>query len=77
MFYRTPRFNANEWANNTDKVGKRQFVQQIPGFSVGGPVRKNKTFFFLNFQYLRTHETGTFTSTVYTASARQGIFRSL
>jgi len=75
FFYRTPRFNANEWANNTDKVGKRQFVQQIPGFSVGGPVRKNKLFFFVNFQYLRTHETGTFTSTVYTASARKGIYR--
>ena len=81
FFYRTPRFNANEWANNTDKVGKRQFVQQIPGFNLGGPVRlphyngKNKTFFFVNFQYLRTHETGTFTSTVYTADARKGIFR--
>ena len=81
FFYRTPRFNANEWANNTDKVGKRQFVQQIPGFSVGGPVRlphyngKNKTFFFVNFQYLRTHETGTFSWPVYTQQARQGIFR--
>jgi hypothetical protein len=75
FFYRTPRFNANEWQNNTDLVGKRQFVQQIPGGSVGGPVRKNKTFFFVNFQYLRTHETGTFTSTVYTAQARQGIYR--
>lgn len=81
FFYRTPRFNANEWANNTDRVGKRQFVQQIPGFDLGGPVRlphyngKNKTFFFVNFQYLRTHETGTFTSTVYTADARKGLFR--
>jgi Carboxypeptidase regulatory-like domain/TonB-dependent Receptor Plug Domain len=75
FFYRTPRFNANEWQYNTDLVGKRQFVQQIPGGSIGGPIRKNKTFFFLNVQYLRTHETGSFTSTVYTAQARQGIFR--
>ena len=75
FFYRTPRFNANEWQNNTDLVGKRQFVQQIPGGSIGGPIRKNKTFFFVNVQYLRTHETGTFTSTVYTQQARQGIFR--
>jgi hypothetical protein len=75
FFYRTPRLNANEWQNNTDLVGKRQFVQQIPGGSVGGPVRKNRLFYFVNFQYLRTHETGTFTSTVYTAQARQGIYR--
>jgi hypothetical protein len=75
FFYRTPRFNANEWQYNTNLQGKRQFVQQIPGGSIGGPIRRNKTFFFLNVQYLRTHETGSFTSTVYTAQARQGIFR--
>ena len=75
FFYRTPRFNANEWANNTDLVGKRQFMQQIPGFSLGGPIRKNKLFFFFNLQVLRTLNTGTFTSTVYTATARKGIYR--
>ncbi len=75
FFYRTPRFNANEWENNTNRVGKRQFVQQIPGFSLGGPIRKDKTFFFVNVQWLRTHETGTFTSTVYTANARKGLYR--
>ena len=75
FFYRTPRFNANEWENNTNKVGKRQYVQQIPGFSLGGPIRKDKTFYFVNMQFLRTHETGTFTSSVYTASARKGLFR--
>jgi hypothetical protein len=75
FFYRTPRFNANEWGNNMLSLGKRQFVQQIPGFSLGGPIRKDKTFFFVNMQWLRTHETGSFTSTVYTADARKGIYR--
>jgi hypothetical protein len=75
FFYRTPRLNANEWENNMSKLGKRQFVQQIPGFSFGGPIRKDKTFFFVNMQWLRTHETGSFTSTVYTADARKGIYR--
>ncbi len=81
FFYRTPRFNANEWRNNTDGLAKRQFVQQIPGFDLGGPVRlphyngRNKTFFFVNFQYLHTHETGSYTFPVYTQQARQGLFR--
>ncbi len=75
FFYRTPRFNANEWENNTNRLGKRQFVQQIPGFSIGGPILRDRTFFFLNLQWLRTHETGSFTSTVYTDTARKGIFR--
>lgn len=74
-FYRTPRFNANEWENNLNKVGKRQFVQHIPGFSVGGPIRKNRTFYFVNVQALRTKETGTFTNLVLTSQARSGLWR--
>jgi hypothetical protein len=81
-FYRTPSFNANEFENNLNKVGKRQFVQHIPGFSLGGPVYipklydgRNKTFFFTNWQWLRTHETGVVTNIAYTELARRGIFR--
>ena len=74
-FYRTPSFNANEWENNLNNVGKRQFVQHIPGFEVGGPIRKNKTFFFANFQWLRAYQSGLVSRTVYTDQARQGIYR--
>ncbi len=73
--YRTPRFNANEWQNNLNNVGKRQFVQHIFGGSLGGPIVKNKTFFFANGQGLKALETDIVTRTVYTASARQGLFR--
>jgi len=74
-FYRPPRLNANEWQNNLNNVGKAQFVQNIPGFSVGGPVIKNRTFFFFNQQFLRTRESRFTSRTVYTPQARQGIFR--
>lgn len=74
-FYRTPRFNANEWQNNFNGLGQRQFVQHIYGGAVGGPIWKNHTFFFFNTQFLRTHETASTTRTVYTATARQGILR--
>lgn len=74
-FYRTPRFNANEWENNLNGVGKRQFVQHIPGFSIGGPIFKGRTFFFTNMQWLRARDSGLVTRTVYTDSARKGIFR--
>jgi len=52
-----------------------QFVQKIPG-SPGGPIIKNKTFFFVNFQWLRTLVTQINTNPVYTALGRQGILRS-
>ncbi|MCL4524447.1 MAG: carboxypeptidase regulatory-like domain-containing protein [Acidobacteria bacterium] len=74
-FYRTPGLNANEWSNNRTGVGKAQFVQHIPGFSLGGPIWKNKTFFFSNLQFLRAHTSGLITSTVYTQQARTGNFR--
>jgi hypothetical protein len=52
-----------------------QFVQKIPG-SLGGPIIKNKTFFFVNLQWLRTLVTQINTNPVYTALGRQGILRS-
>jgi len=74
-FYRTPSFNANEWQNNLTAVGKRQFVQHIPGFSVGGPIVKNRTFFFTNWQWLRARESSNPQRLVYTSEARKGNWR--
>ena len=54
---------------------KANFTQKIPGFSVGGPVRKNNTFFFVNAQWLRLDRTVTVNRTVYTQQARQGTWR--
>jgi hypothetical protein len=74
-FDRRPEYNANEWENNIDGLAKRLFTQKVPGFSVGGPIRRSKTFFFVNSQWLRAEQTGSTTRTVYTASARQGQWR--
>ncbi|HXF04020.1 MAG TPA: TonB-dependent receptor [Blastocatellia bacterium] len=74
-FYQTPRLHANSYTNNLNALGKPQFVQHIAGYSVGGPIVKNKTFFFTNLQVLRTRETQAVTSLVYTEQARRGIFR--
>jgi len=76
-FYRTPRLNANEWEYNMSQppLGKRKFVQNIFGGSVGGPIVKNRTFFFANIQRLMANQTNSVTRTVYTADARKGILR--
>ncbi len=74
-FYRTPRLNANEWQNNFLNVGKAQFVQHVYGGDLGGPLWKNHTFFFVNVQGLAALNSVAVTRTVYTASARQGLFR--
>lgn len=74
-FYRTPSLNANEWENNLQDLGKTQFVQNIYGGSIGGPIWKNHTFFFFNLQRLAAHDTTSINRTVYTQTARQGIWR--
>ena len=49
-FYRTPALAANEWESNLAGVGKVQLQQNIYGGGIGGPVIKNKTFFFSRFR---------------------------
>lgn len=74
-FYRTPRLSANEWENNINNLAKRQYQQNMPGGSIGGPAIKNKLFYYGNIQLLRTRESGITNSTVYTKEAREGIWR--
>lgn len=74
-FYRTPRFNANEWENNINARGQRQFVQHIWGGDLGGPIFRNRTFFYGNLQMLRARESALVNRTVLTQQARQGILR--
>lgn len=74
-YYQTPRFNANQYANNLNGRPKNQFVQNIYGGSFGGPIIKNRLFFFTNLQLLRTSDSSLVTRTVYTQAARNGFFR--
>jgi hypothetical protein len=74
-FYRTPRIQANEWENNINALGRPQFVQNIWGGDIGGPVVRNKTFFYYNQQFLRARESAIVNRTVLTQTARQGILR--
>jgi hypothetical protein len=74
-FYQTPGLNANDPANKENGVGRPQFVQHIPGFSVGGPIFKNKTFFFVNMQFLHASQDFTVNNIAYTQQARNGQLR--
>ncbi len=74
-YYQTPDLNANEYQNNLNRIPKPQFVQHIFGGSLGGPIIKNRMFYFFNLQLLRALNTIAVTRTVYTQTLRQGIFR--
>lgn len=83
-FNRNSAYNANEWFNNYNGKKRPDLKLHQYGFDVGGPIIKNKTFFFGSFQNNLIKQTAPINSTnvgvcgapcVYTASARNGIYR--
>ncbi|MGE0360577.1 MAG: carboxypeptidase regulatory-like domain-containing protein [Vicinamibacterales bacterium] len=71
-FFRDEAFNANTWDNNRAQRPKGKFNQHIAGFTLGGPVVRNRTFFFGDFQATRTERALSQTATVPTARMRTG-----
>src|SRR5215216_3088965 len=79
-FLRNEALNANEWYANAQKAPKPLIRMGQFGFEGGGPISKNKTFFFGSYQYNRVDFTQPIDQTfgfptVYTNEARNGIFR--
>ena len=74
-YHRNRALNANEWELNRQGIQRRFNLRNQFGGSIGGPVIRNRTFFFFNTQIQRQIQTLEQTNTVYTAQARQGIFR--
>jgi hypothetical protein len=71
-FFRDEAFNANTWDNNRVSFPKGKFNQHIAGFTLGGPVARNRTFFFGDYQATRLERALTQTATVPTAAMRTG-----
>src|SRR5436190_23220391 len=72
---RNSKLAANSWLNNFNGAGKNYYNGNQYGGRIGGPIYKNKTFFFFLFDGQRYMTKSYFTGTVLTDQARQGIFR--
>ncbi len=80
-FNRNTDFNANEWFSNASGIAPPQLKLHQYGFDVGGPIKKDKTFFFVSLQpnlitlsQPISAALGT-TPSVYTSTLRNGLFR--
>ncbi|HYA22953.1 MAG TPA: carboxypeptidase-like regulatory domain-containing protein [Terriglobales bacterium] len=82
-YNRNRLFAANDWFNKNfetaagfpNKPG--QLIRNTFGTSVGGPIKKNKAFFFLNYEGQRTAENVQLQQPVPTSTMRNGIVKYL
>src|SRR5205814_9768909 len=68
--------DANEFFNNAQGLAKPDHARDQYGFSLGGPIKKEKTFFFVDFEKLRQNDPNHIDASVPTALERQGDFRN-
>jgi len=52
-FYRPSTFASNTYDHNARGIPKQRFVRNNFGFSIGGPIKRDKLFFFNNTEWLR------------------------
>jgi hypothetical protein len=66
--------DANDFFNNAEGIPKPDHVRDQYGASLGGPIRKQKTFFFVDVEFTREHDPVNFNGTVPTDAERNGDF---
>src|SRR5262245_20366923 len=76
-FLRNDSFDANNWFNNRAGRPKPEFSQHQFGGTLGGPIIKDKTFFFADYQGMRIKQGQTFVSTVPSNLMRAGNFSEI
>ena len=58
-FYRSDAFAANSYENNANDIEKGKFTRHQMGFSIGGPIKRDKVHFFSNLEYIRVRSADT------------------
>ncbi len=77
-FFRNDKLNANSWSNNFSGTPRDKLRWNMFGGTLGGPVFKNKLFFFVDYQGQRfDHPSSTSPITVFTTAEQAGDFSQL
>src|SRR6266404_2592919 len=74
-FFRNDKLNSNSWENRFGEAPRNPLRWNMFGGTIGGPVIKNKLFFFFDYQGQRfDHPSSTTFINVFTNAERQGNF---
>ena len=80
-FVKNWQMDANTWGNKDHVAGqiipRSHYTQPTFGATLGGPVLKNKLFFFMDYEGFRLPTAGKGSASVPTAAMRQGDFSAL
>jgi hypothetical protein len=76
-YWRDNSMAANSWDNNRADAKKAELSQHIFGATIGGPILKNKIFFFGDYQGFLRDRPGELVRTVATEAWRRGDFSSV
>jgi Carboxypeptidase regulatory-like domain/TonB dependent receptor/TonB-dependent Receptor Plug Domain len=71
------KLSANTWANNFAGTPKQPYTQSIFGGTLGGPIKPNKLFFFIDYEGVRYHQGGLQAASVIPEAMRNGDFSAL
>lgn len=74
-YHQNDFLNANEWELNRIQLPRPVIRDNRFGGSVGGPIWKNKSFFFFNYEGRRFPQQSSFTRLMPSSSLRQGILQ--
>ncbi|MEO5894835.1 MAG: carboxypeptidase-like regulatory domain-containing protein [Vicinamibacterales bacterium] len=73
--YRTEKLNANSYNNSSRNLPKAELRRHDFGGNLGGPILRDKLFFFANYEQEYIPQTTTQSLTILQPEAQQGIFR--
>ncbi len=74
-YHRNTRGTANNWFNNKAGVARPQLIRNNFGGAVGGPIKKNRIFFFFTYEGFREAKGTSAVRQVPLATYGQGIIR--
>ncbi len=76
-YLKNDNLDANSWGNDQNDIPKSKYTTNQFGGTLGGPILRDKLFFFIDYEAMRYHSAGGTTSSVMPPAFRTGDLSAL